>query len=281
MAMIIDTIEKFVEAVPTASGTEYPAIKPFLDEADADVIASLTGVDLYTHISGKPADNRMKVILRNLIASDAYAKSIPFVDLIQTSNGFAVVNSSNMAPASKERVERLIAQCVRAVDTCTDLLINQVLQDSNARTEWAKFDGFKELTSCFFLTGKDWSTFSGQSNTCRADLIKVKPSLLAFQKAVLEPAISNAYVDELIGKIRTGTLTAVGDCEVVSACKFILSTLVNKRIDEARINLDKLVHTIELDIDSFSAYKGSTEYALKNSANYQNKMDDSTFFFGL
>jgi hypothetical protein len=279
--MIIDTIEKFVEAVPTASGTEFQAIKPFVYEADADVIASLIGVDLYNHIEAKSNDDRMNVILRNLIASDAYAKSIPFVDLIQTSNGFAVVNNSNVAPASKERVERLIAQCVRTVDTCTDLLINQVLLDTNARTEWAKFDGFKELTSCFFLTGKDWSTFSGQSNTGRVDFIKVKPSLLAFQKAVLEPAISKVYVDELIGKIRSGTLTTAGDREVVSVCKFLLSTLVNKRIDEARINLDKLVHTIESDIDSFTTYKDSAEYALKNTANYQNKMDDSTFFFGV
>ena len=278
--MILSTIEKFVEAIPTAVKTEFSAIKPFIDEAEADVIANLTGIDLYNHISTLSDDDRMKVVLRNLIASDAYARAIPFVDLIQTQNGFAVVNNSNMAPASKERVERLIAQCVRTVDSCTDLLIIQVLQETTARTEWAKFNGFNELTNCFFLTGRDWSNFSGQSNTSRGDLIKVKTSLLAFQKAILEPAISKVYVDELIGKIRTGTLTAAGDREVVSGCKFILASLVNKRMDESRINLDKLVNTIESDINSFTAYKGSPEYALKTSANYENKKDDSTFFFG-
>ena len=51
-------------------------------------------------------------------------------------------------------------------------------------------------------------------------------------------------------------------------------------MDESRINLDKLVNTIESDINSFTAYKGSPEYALKTSANYENKKDDSTFFFG-
>lgn len=279
--MIIDTLDKFVAAVPTADKTEFTAIKPYLEEADADVIESIIGIDLYNYVSNLSDDDRIKITLRNLIACDAYARAIPFADLIQTPNGFAVVNNSNMAPASKERVERLIAQCHRTVDICTDLIIIQVLSIPQARTEWVKFQGFNSLTDCLILTGKDWSNFSGQLNSGRRDFIKIKPLLLDYQKTIIEPAISKDYVAALITKIRTGTLSATVDCEVVNACKLILSALFNKRNDEAKMYLDKLIYSIESKIDDFPVYKASVEYALRTSANYENKMDDPTFFFAI
>lgn len=279
--MIIDTIDKFVDAVPTAGGTEYSAIRPFLEEADADVIDTLIGMNLYSLIEGLEDNNRTKIILRNLIACDAYARAIPFVDLLQTNNGFAVVNSSNMAPASKERVERLITQCKRTVYSCADILISQVMQGSQARTEWAKFILFNELTNCLFLTGKEWANYSEQLSTTREDYIKVKPQLLSLQNTIIAQAISKNYLSYLIEKIRTGALSNEKDIEIINSCKIILGNLVSKNNDTARNNISKLIYTIESDIDNYPVYKASPEYLLKSKSNFENSMDSPVFFFGL
>ena len=43
-----------------------------------------------------------------IVASDAFLRAIPSLDLVLTPNGFGVVSNSTIAPASKERVERLV-----------------------------------------------------------------------------------------------------------------------------------------------------------------------------
>ena len=52
---------------------------------------------------------KLKVTMARIVAFDAFRNAVPHLDLILTPNGFGIVNNSNIAPASKERVERLIA----------------------------------------------------------------------------------------------------------------------------------------------------------------------------
>ena len=47
--------------------------------------------------------------LSKAIVCEAYKNAIPSLDLVLTPNGFGIVSNQNVAPASKERVERLMA----------------------------------------------------------------------------------------------------------------------------------------------------------------------------
>ena len=65
--------------------------------------------EIFDDIAERPDNNITKVTMARIVAFDAIRSSIPHLDIILTSNGFGIVNNSNIAPASKERVERLIA----------------------------------------------------------------------------------------------------------------------------------------------------------------------------
>ena len=64
--------------------------------------------------------------LAAVAAHRALADAIPSLDLVQTVNGFAVVSNQNLAPASRDRVDRLIAahrsQCDSAISAIIPLL---------------------------------------------------------------------------------------------------------------------------------------------------------------
>ncbi len=64
--------------------------------------------------------------LAAVAAHRALADAIPSLDLVQTVNGFAVVSNQNLAPASRDRVDRLIAahrsQCDTAINALMPLL---------------------------------------------------------------------------------------------------------------------------------------------------------------
>lgn len=277
--MIISTIDGFVEAIPTAQGTEFGVLKPYVSDAETEMMSvHILGKTLFDHIAALDHNDQLWLLLRNTIANMAYRNAIPFVDLIQTNNGFAVVSSSNQAPASKERVERLIAQCEAMIDRNMDLLIIQIMATPAALEKWV-LDALKQFTSCLFVTGIDYAG-STMAKCSRTDFLKAKTVMLNAQDTVLAPAISRAYLDELILKNRTRQWD-VNDLPVVDACKQILSMIVDGKTDPAKKRLNQLLADMESRINSYPTYKTSAEYALKTSGKYTNKLEDPTFFFGV
>jgi len=277
--MIITTIAGFLEAIPTAQGTDFDVLKPYVSDAETEMMSVLVlGKTLFDHIAALDHTDQLWLLLRNTVANMAYRNAIPFVDLIQTNNGFAVVNSSNQAPASKERVERLIAQCDAMIDRNMDLLIIQIMATPAALGKWEP-DALKQFTSCLFVTGIDYAG-STMVKSSRTDFLKAKPVMLNAQDTVLAPAISRAFLDELILKNRTRQWAPL-DLPVVSACQQILSMIVAGKIDQAKKRLNQLLADMESMIDSYPTYKTSAEYSLKNSGKYVNKLEDPTFFFAI
>lgn len=55
------------------------------------------------------ASHTTRILACQIAAYDAFHRAIPHLDVILTPNGFGIVSNSNIAPASKERVERLMA----------------------------------------------------------------------------------------------------------------------------------------------------------------------------
>jgi hypothetical protein len=278
--MLITTIDSFIKFIPTANGTEFSAIQPFISQAENEIKGFLIGNDLYNWLLTESPDSELILTASRLICFKAYLNAIPFVDLIQTPNGFGVVSNSNVAPASKERVERLIAWCNKSIDTNSDLLLIQIFSNRFALTEWTKFNKFKTLTSCFFSTGIDFAQYSKSENANRADFLKTKSTLLAAQKNDLSEAISAVFVNELIDQIRTATVTEKNEY-IIENCKLILGKFADKNENEADKLLNNLIVYIEKNITHFPTYANSAEYALKNIIPYANQKTDPTFFFGM
>lgn len=278
--MLLTNITDFIKSIPTATGSNWSDLEPFNNSADATIKATLVGSDLYDYIETLEVGTELRTTLCNLIAFQLYKNAIPFVDLIQTNNGFAVVSNSNQAPASKERVERLIAWCEKAIDLNTDLLIIKLMDNAAALAEWVKFKGFKTLTNCFFYTGIDFAGYANTDNGSRADFLKAKSKLITAQKTELSEALSADYINELIDAQRTNTLSDK-DAYVIDCCKLALANYYTDNEDKAKEIINNIIVLIEKDLDSYPTYKASAEYALKIAPKYENKQSDPTFFFGM
>ena len=87
----------------------FPTGKVDLDHEANWVIETFASPKQFHTICGYADDNPIKIITAKLIASEAMRRAIPSLDLVLTPNGFGVVSNQNIAPASKERVDRLIA----------------------------------------------------------------------------------------------------------------------------------------------------------------------------
>lgn len=279
--MLINTIEDFVRWIPTASGSEWSALQPHVETAQLDLTRDLLGDDLVAAIKLLPVTDASRIVANKLLAVSAYHAAIPFVDLVQTENGFAVVSNNNLAPASKERVERLIGWCEGQIDGLTDLLITLVMGNASLRAKWTLFEGFKDLVNCFFTTGKDFMNYINSPESLRRkEFMKHKAKLLSWQENIIAPVISKDYLTQLITEIRAQTFDP-SSAIVINYCKLVLSALVAGDKNEAEGLLSKISNLLDAKLATYTAYAASEEYALKNATRDVNKADHPTFFFGL
>lgn len=278
--MLINTISDFTKLIPTSEGTDYSAIEPFLLQAESQIKLWLTGPDLYDAIVALQLTDAAKQQLRILVANTAYHLAIPFADLIQTPNGFAVVSNSNHAPASKERVERLINRIEQVIDFSTDSLIFLVYNTPSLLAQWKKSDRFKQIVNCFFVTGTEYALYTQINGNKHAALNTDKGKLIAFQENILAPVISKVYLDQLIEEIRNNDFSD-GFGNVMNYCRMILARLIEGNREETEKLLNSLSNLLDANLSVYTTYAGSDEYKLKSGKKYQNTADAPGYFFGM
>lgn len=161
----------------------YDKLQPFLEAAERWVAATFTGQNLLTEIGKLSDSDPWHKLICSLIANHTFFHVVPSLDLILTPNGFGIVNNSNVAPASKERVERLVASLEEQRDNYIDTLLRSLPSLSVGSETWldtpqSKFFAatlFPDFTACekTATTLHRWSQYLSlrqQLMTIEADL---------------------------------------------------------------------------------------------------------------
>lgn len=80
------------------------------------------------------------VLVERILVLEAFRRAIPSLDLVLTPNGFGIVSNDNMAPASTDRVNRLIDQLEVERDLAIENLVNlQLRLDAGAFTRYPQY----------------------------------------------------------------------------------------------------------------------------------------------
>lgn len=119
----------------------YERIMPWLEESERWLTNTLLGEDALNEIATQASS--LFASACGAVAFGALRLAIPHLDLILTPNGFGVVNTANVVPASKERVERLIISC----EASQLLFIEQLLMGLKGVKQWQESAQFAWLTS--------------------------------------------------------------------------------------------------------------------------------------
>ena len=82
---------------------------PFLSATEKWLEDNFTSEEVMSAIADLEASHTTRILVCQIAACDAFLRAIPHLDVILTPSGFGIVSNSNIAPASRERVERLMA----------------------------------------------------------------------------------------------------------------------------------------------------------------------------
>lgn len=98
-----------------------------LDLAEDWVRTTFTSESTFNTICGYTDSNPLKITTARLVVADALRRAIPSLDIVLTPNGFGVVSTQNLAPASKPRVDRLVGSMLSHRDDCITALLPELV----------------------------------------------------------------------------------------------------------------------------------------------------------
>ena len=175
----------------------------FLDLAEDWVRTTFTSESTFNTICGYTDSNEIKIICSRLVVADALRRAIPSLDIVLTPNGFGVVNTSNLAPASKPRVDRLVGSMLAHRDDCIAALLPELVGASKWLTSsQADFFGstlFPDLgivDAVGSIQGSRWEKY-----------LELRPQVIDLEASLAEEWLSPELLSALRSQNLRGDLT--------------------------------------------------------------------------
>lgn len=245
----------------------------FLDLAEDWVKTTFTSESTFNTICGYTDSNPLKVLTSRLVVADALRRAIPSLDIVLSPNGFAVVNTSNLAPASKPRVDRLIGSMLSHRDDCIAALLPGLVGASKWLTSsQADFFGatlFPDLRivdAVGVTTGSKWDRY-----------LELRPQVIDLEASLAEEWLSPELMSALRSENLRGDLTQKRS-EIVRQIKAqVVGYLRGGSFNSRR--LADIVNNIRLNAESFEEWHKSETAKLFAPPVFRNERKASGYFF--
>ena len=278
---IITTNELLMALVPnvvtTVEGeqTLFEKISPELQAAEDWVARTFTGDDILDDIAADTTGTLWQRVA-GIIVEDALHRAIPSLDLVLTPNGFGIVSNQNLAPASKDRVERLITKLVAQRDSYINLLID----DLRTLAEWQDTEQYLWFAASLISwpkacvntvvdrprEGQQWDQF-----------LQLRERAILIEDAIAEKWIS----PDVMTQLRT-ELLIVNNATVHQVALKVRSCVFNelRGMPRNHWDLDRIVNFIRNNGDIFPDWAASETARLYNAATiFRNKKESTGYFF--
>lgn len=253
--MIITSDSELRRYIPNAfdtvegENTLYEKLTPFLESAEDWFTREL--FPIYQFIGQSDHEYVHSRYLAPIVAHEAFRNAIPSLDVVLTSNGFGIINNQNVVPASKERIERLIA----TLKSNRDTFIANYLTYLDLQDYWKSSGYFSKFHQTIFPSlsiAKDCvDLFDGWK--------KRTPHFVAIETELAQRYISPELYDQL--RTVDESTASVSVIHFLSSLRFIeLSKHLGDNVASQR-DIERLVSILKNSSDEFFACWKTSETA--------------------
>jgi hypothetical protein len=265
--MICSTIDIFRKYLPTAIHSDFAKYESEINDANAWIAREILGAELYNIITeGLPESMyQLLPLCEAVVARRAYLTGIPSFDLAETASGFVVARNENQAPASPERVAKLLASIeTKLSDAIEDLLeflevkapeFDEAVDISAA---WLDSPTYTMLTDTFIPTVRMFRRYAPFPGS-RLEWIAKHPAMMNVIQLQMWPILSQELCDEIITELRESYLSAASE-EIIQNIRYAYALLVAGETDPGMSYLYRVRKYIIANIDSYSTFENSAMY---------------------
>lgn len=250
-------------------------LEPYIDEAEEFVEKRLTGETLFSEMVESVETDPVKLLATRIIVTHAFFKAVPALDLVLTPNGFGIVSNTNVAPASKERVERLIDALEGQRDNGIEQLLFRLPSvEGWLQTQQAKYFSstlFPNISVCHRLAIRQhrWSEY-----------VQLHGQFVFIESQLAEAYFSQEQMKVFRNKIITAELMASPLMnEIVRQLQSLELMLVTEKMHVHPQSFYDLVNVIREHPETFPEWHASDTAKLYTPAVYINKKENGGYWF--
>ncbi len=277
-------LRKYIPNVISSVKGEVPLfdkLSPFIELAEIWVEGTFLSKGVLDFIAGCGDEEVVKVYATKIVVCEAYKNAIPSLDLILTPNGFGVVSNSNVAPASKERVYRLLESLETERDGAIRLLLS-ALPDvpgwcSTAQAEFFCSTLFPNLDICDFI---------GEGKRLWQKYCEVRQILLDIELHVVAQFIGQEQMDDFRKEAVSHSSSSHLVKSVIRSLRAYEAQILKQRLSETAPSvfspptaLVHIVNVIRNHPSVFPSWHTSDIANLFESPVFENKIEDTGYWF--
>lgn len=276
--MIIDYEQQLRELVPNVFATvkgETPLsakIAPFVSSAEQWIITMFTSMEVMRQICILEDGTPIKVTVERAVVCEAMRTAIPSLDIVLTPNGFGVVSNQNIAPASKERVERLIA----SLTTQRDELLSSLLSELQGFEGWRGTKQYQFFAATLFPT-LELSTLCGFKAERWEKYLELRQRAIEAEESLAEEYFSQELMKEFRLAVVGGEISDEFAQVIRGIRAQVVAMIGGEPISTRR--MVALVNFIRNRPESFSAWHSSSTAELFTPPVFKNEKKSGGYFF--
>ena len=248
-------------------------LTPFIEQAETWLATNITSAAILEAIAAEE-NTPIKQLCCRIVANEAFRAAIPSLDLILTPNGFGIVSNSNVIPASRDRVERLMD----SLEASRDQAIEQLLPLLAVHEEWRSTEQGKFFAATLFPTPAVCYQLAIRQHVWD-EYQKLHARLIKIENVLAETYFSQVQMTVF----RTRVMDGLRSCHPLEEHVIrSLQSLEMMLISDLQVHPQSfydLVNIVREHYELFPAWHQSSTAQLYSPAVFQNKKQSSGYWF--
>ncbi len=278
-----DQLYSLLPNIMTVVKGERPVIDkivPFIDASEKWLIDNFCPKEIFDDIADRPDPSTAKVTMARIVTFDAFRSAIPHLDIILTPNGFGIVNNSNIAPASKERVERLINSLLDNRDNEIESLLSMLPKEIG----WTPSDQGRFFASTMFPNIDVTTRLPRVSCGRWEQYLTVRETLQIMEDFFARQYLSKPLLQVFRDEVQTGAYRSplhIHACNIIRAIEIrcLRTPDPTSSMHFEHYYLTDIVNSIKQNPDDFAEWHASETAKLYKPPIFENKKCDKGYWF--
>ena len=253
----------------------FDKVLPWLETAERWLFQQFIGDTFEPFLLAMGENEPVRLTATCVVAHEAMLRAVPSLDLVLTPNGFGIVSNQNVAPASRDRVARLIASLETSRDNAIEQLIGYLFRDSrwydSPVRHWFTATLFPnlDLANLCGFTDHRWANYLG----LRSKAIEAEFKLA--QEYVSEPQLAVLREECVVSSDEGFRLERQ---HVISLLRSVVVAMLQDRPVPVQTMRD-IVDFMRKNEEHFPEFAASETAKLFSPPIFENKKENHGYFF--
>ena len=269
-----------VQVTVTGETPLIDKLSPFLSATEkwlSDVFTSETVFDTICQLAEEDA---LRVATTQAVVYEAFRRAVPHLDIILTPNGFGIVSNTNIAPASKERINRLLDALLENRDAA----LSQVLSLLPAESGWLGTKQAQFFAATMFPNMEVTLRLPKPSEGRWMLYLSIREKAIVIEQFFAAQYLSVELMDVLRSEVQSGQYRSMLHQKICRILQAVEIRCLNSTDPTAWMHFEhnalfELVNTIRDNPEDFPEWHSSATAELYEPPIFENKKESKGFWF--